>query len=892
MLRDLLSDLTYRLRVMFRRADSERDLADELRFHIDRETEKLVREGLAPDEAARCARVAFGGVERAKEASRDASGVRLVDDLSRDIRYAAGVLRRAPGFTVAVAATIAVGIAATTLVFSVIDALFLRQLPVQDPGRLYVVQELLKNGNVGASDMGQYVYPYEHFLDIADATQGVFSGVAGCVFDVVAVRDGPYAHDMTGIVASSNYFTVLGVRPAIGRFFTTVDERSASTPPEVVIGHEMWEREFNSDSTVIGRTLYADSRPLTIIGVAPPEFVGTTQGIVAELWIPAGVLRQPVPGADSAKTTSNYSVAVFGRLRAGESAAQATARLAVIAPQLPVEHQPGGRQWIASARLDPLSAMPSIARRSFELFMGILMVTALVVLLIAVANVAGMLLARGAYRRREIATRLALGATRARLIRQLVTESVLLCGAGAIAGFVLARWLLSLATAVSIPAPIRIAFDVHLEPIVLIATVLVAAGAGVLTGLMPALESTRMDVLAGLRGTGAMHASRTRDVFITAQLALSLVLLISASLFTRALGRALSVSRGFDARGVMTADVELGESGYDAERAQLFFEQLVERLRARPEVAEASFGKWTPLSLNNNGEMVLLPGEQPPKGRRAPLGYGVVGVGYLEMMHIPLVAGRTFTAGDVDGAPDVIIINEATARRFWPGESPLGRTIRVTGHDREVVGVVRDGKYMSLDEPPQNYAFMPFAQRRLQATSLFVRARGDSADAVGVMRRELNALDPNISLDSPMSVSSKMSVLILPQRIAAVVVGAFGATGLLLAIVGLYGVIAYHVSQRTREFGIRLALGARHSSLVALVLRRGVILIAAAVAIGAVLAIGVTSLAHRFLFGLGALDPLTFATVPLLLAAVAALASYLPARRAARTDPIQSLREE
>jgi predicted permease len=896
----LLRALRRRIRAIFAKSALDHEMDAEMRLHVELESEELARAGASADDAARRARVAFGAIESHKEDARDARGVTVFEDLARDTRYAASALRRSPAFTATTVLTLAIGISAITLVFSAVDSLFLRRLEVGEPKQLFVIQELWKNGATGPSDMGQMTYPYEHFLDFQAATKGVFTDVAASVFDVIAVRRGPYAHDMTAVVASSNYFEVLGVHPALGRFFTVVDERSVSSPPEVVIGHDMWEREFSSDSSVIGRTLVVDSWPLTIVGVAPANFAGTIGGIVAELWVPSAFLRKQLaagsdPNSAAAAAAANVDVTMFARLRADVPAAQARAKLAVIAPQLPAEHQAGRRQWITGVQLDPLSGIPAMARGSVAAFMAMLTITALVVLLIAVANVAGMFLARGAYRQREIAVRLTLGASRGRLVRQLLTESFLLCGLGAAGGLLLVRWLLSFVPALQPPLPIRVAFDVRVDPIVLAVTVAVAAMSGVLAGLTPALQSTRADVTSGLRGFAqgqSARVSRMREAFIVGQLALSLVLLITAGLFSRALGRALRLDPGFDPRGVVTAGIDVSEQGYDTERGQALFTELLARLRARPEVAEASFGRWTPLSNNYNGETVYLPGEQPPHGRRVPLAYGVIEAGYLGVMHIPLVAGRSFSSADASGSPPVIIINQTAARRFWPGESPIGRTITLHGTQREVVGVTRDGKYTSLDEAPQNYAFVPFAQRYLPYTNLAVRARGDSAVLGAVIRRELATLDPNLALTAPMPLSSEISIYVLPQRVAASVIGVFGAIGLLLAVVGVYGVVAYHVGQRTREFGIRLALGASRATLVNLVLRRGAVLIGLALAIGAVLALGVTTLAHRFLFGLGAADPVTFAGMAVVLAIVAICASYIPARRAARADPMEALRAE
>ena len=892
-----LSKMRRRLRALFSKAAVDREMDDEMRLHLVLESEDLVRGGVSPAEAARRARLAFGAVEAYKEQAREGRGVNVLDDLVRDARYAASALRRSPGFAVTTIATLAIGIGATTLVFSAVNAIFLRRLPVRDPSRVFVVGELRKWGGYEGDEMARPAYPYDHFVDVAEATQSVFSGVAASTFDMFSVRQGPYAHDVSGVTASSNYFAVLGLQPALGRFFSGADERTGNAPPEVVIGYNLWQREFEGDSAVLGRPLMVDGRALSIVGVAPDGFDGTLIGLVADLWIPAGILRQPfsIPADSQPARLHNFNVVMFGRLRAELSLREARAKLAVIAPQLPPDHQPGRKQWVTGATLDPISGVPATMHGSVAAFMSMLMLTGVLVLLISVANVAGMLFARGAYRRREIAVRLALGASRGRLLRQLLTESVVLCALGASGGLLLARWLLGLLPMALPPLPVKIAFGFTLDPTVFGVTLAVAVVSGVLAGLHPAVQSLRTDLVKGLHGSAQgqpPRLSRARDIFVVGQLALSLALLITAGLFTRALDRATSIDAGFDARKVLTARIDLADLGYNRERAQLLYAGLLARLRARPEVESATLGIWTPLGTNYNGEGVYPPGEEAPKGRMKGQSDAVVDADYLAVMRIPLVAGRSFTSSDVAGAPPVIIVNEEFARRFWPGEAPLGRTVKVGGAVREVVGVTREGKYRSLDEAPENYAFVPLAQRYNSSVNVFVRARGDSSAIAAVVRRELAALDPNVALEAPAPLSSQIAVYLWPQRAAAVVVGMFGAIGLLLAMVGVYGIVSYHVGQRTREFGIRLALGAERMALLRLALSRSFALIACAIGIGVMLALGLTTLAHRFLFGLGAADPITFAVAPLLLGAVAVAASYLPARRATKIDPAQALRTE
>lgn len=885
----LVSRLARRARYLLRRTAAEREMDDEMRLHLELEIEDRVRRGLSPEEARRTALVDFGGVERFKEDARTARGVRPVEDLVQDGRYALRVLGKSPGFTAASVLTLAVGIAATTAVFSVVNALVLRPPPVREPRRLFVLAEVWTSGQrSNSTDMGQHMYPYPHYLDLREATARVFTGLAGYRYGTVSLRVGDEARVLSSISASANYFQVLGLRPALGRLFSDTTERFGSAEPEIVISHELWQREFSGDSAVLGRTLFVNSRPFTIAGVAPRGFVGTMTGLVADVWLPAAAGARgpadPRPGEDIRRRGG--SVTMFGRLRPGLSVDQAVAALGVIGANVRPD-QPS--QQIEAMTLDPIIGVPVMVRGGAMGFTGMLFLTAALVLLIAAANIAGMLLARAAHRRREIAVRLALGASRGRLVRQLVTESVVLCLLGGTAGVLLARWLVSLVPAVQPPIGVRTSLDLEIDGLVLAVSLGMTLAAGVFAGLTPALQSTRFDLLSGLRGVDAgrpKRRGRSRNTFVVGQLAMSLVLLITAGLFTRALQRALLMDPGLDARNVVVGQLNVGSHGYDRARGEAFYARLVERLAARPEISSAALGQWTPLSLGHMGQDVGLPG-----GQRVSVTYGVADRGYLETMHIPIVAGRTIGAADTRTSTPVVIVNETLARRLWPGQSPLGQQLELEG-PREVVGVVRDGKYRSMDEQPTAYAFIPFAQHYSAQMTIHARARGDVGAALAAVRAEVASLDANIALERPRVLSTDVELYSILQRVAAWVIGVFGLVGLGLATLGIYGVIAYRVAQRTRELGIRLALGARGSDLVMPVLREGLVVIGTGLAIGIPAALAIGRLARGFLFGLGGADPVTFAAVPLPLGGVALLASYLPARRAARVDPMISLRAE
>jgi predicted permease len=869
----VLSRLFRRARYLLGHRALEHEMDEEMRMHLEMEIDERIRGGLSPHEARRTAYIDFGGVERFKEEARTSRGVRPIEDLVQDVRYAGRVLRKSPGFTTAAVSTLAIGIAATTVVFSVIEAVLFRPPPVPEPERLQIVAEVWTNGGRSLqTEMAQHMYAYSHYLALREVTGSVFTGLAGYRYGTVAIRFGGEARAVSSIAATANYFHVLGVRPALGRLFSDTADRTGTREPEAVISHELWQNALAGDSAILGKTLFVNSQQVTIVGVAPREFVGTMNGLVADVWV-------PVTGG---------SVAMFGRLRPSLTARQAVTTLSVIGRRLPPE-----QSWQAIKRmtLDPMIGPPAMSRGAVVGFGGMLFLTTAMVLLIAAANIAGMLLARAAHRRREIAMRLALGASRGRLVRQLVTESIVLCLAGGAAGILMATWMVRLVPTFQPPVGVRTLLDLQIDAIALLVSFGVALTAGIVAGLTPALQSTRFDLASGLRDVNVGlpgQPARLRSAFVVAQLAMSLVLLVTAGLFTRAFQRALLVDPGLDTKNVVAAEMDVGAHRYDRERGEAFYAQLTARLAARPEIASATLGKWTPLSFGYNGNGIEL-----PDGSRVAVTWGVIDDRYLAAMRIPIVAGRGFDASHTAESTPVVIVNETMARRLWPGTSPLGQRIALEGKvEREVIGVVRDGKYRSLDEAPMAYAFFPLKQRYTPRIIVHARARSDMAAAIKALHEETAALDANIAVERAGPLADRLELLFLPQRVAAWVVGVFGVVGLGLAALGVYGVIAYTVAQRTREIGIRLALGAQGRDVVGVVLRQGVVVIGIGIAIGLPAAMGIARLASAFLYGIGAADPATFVTVPVLLACVALLASFVPARRAARVDPMVSLRAD
>lgn len=815
--------------------------------------------------------------------------------LAADARFGARTLLNTPGFAAAVVITFAIGLAATTVMFSGIQALVLRPLPVADPASLVVLQERREGVN-RTSSFGVTLFEYERYRAYREATERVLAGVAAQDLRSFAIRTGDRATPTTGLLTSDNYFEVLGISPALGRFYTGAQEELRDGV--AVVGYDLWRREFGGDTAIVGRTIHIDSRPLSIVAVAPRGFAGAFGGVFqSEVWVPASsYARQPTPDDPVQATASpRVLVHVFARLRPGIEVGQASAALGVIGPSIPPENP---RTRIMDAWVEPLSAMPGEMRAPMARFLTMMLAVAGLVLLIAATNAAGMLLARASARGREIATRLAIGAARARIVRQLMVESLMLCAAGGLAGVLLAWWLTRLLDSWQPPFPIEVAVDFGIDATVLAMAAVTVLGAGLLAGLAPAVHATRVDLATAMKEGGVasgVRRTRLRSIFVVAQVALSVVLLVVAGLFTRSLQRTLAVNPGFVAEGVVRGELNLASHGYERERARALLTELLERLRARPEIAAASLVRGAPLTGNVDTWGARLPGQPDDEQVRAQ--WGSATEGFIELLRVPMLAGRTFTVADDAEAPLATVINQQLAESLWPGEPPqrvIGREIESLDRRMTVVGVMANGKYTMLQEEPTGYGYVPFAQRFTISPGLYVRAASSDGTSAALLaaRQELAALDPNIALERPTALVDDLARYLLPQRAGSFLVGTLGAIGLLLAATGLYGVLAYGVAQRMREFGVRLALGARAADVVRLVIRKGLILVAIGIAIGTAGGLAAGRLVSGFLFGLSPADPVTLIAVPLILLAVAGLASALPARRAAGADPMRALRAE
>jgi predicted permease len=810
----------------------------------------------------------------------------------QDTRYALRLLRRSPLFAATAALSLAIGIGANTTIFSVASALLLRPPPgVHDPARLVDVGR-----TQGGSGFDTVSYP--NYQDIRDRVTTLSSLYAYELEPhAMSLGGGDGAERVYGVLASGNYFDVLGSRAVHGRLLRPDDDVSGSRV--AVISHDLWERRFDGDPAIVGRSIALNAIPVTIVGVAPRGFQGTTL-LRSDVWVPIGATGDIRPPADARLLTSRRSVwlVMGGRLSANATVAQARAELASIGAALEREFPDINRGKSYTA--EPSAQLPGRVGIVAG-FIGLLMAIVSLVLLIACVNIAGMLLARAAARRREIAVRLAIGAARGRLVRQLLTETAVLFAVGGAAGLVLSKWLTALLLGVLPQLPFPVTLGVTTDWRVVGFAIVVSLAAGVLAGLAPALQASRDDLVPALRSEGLDGGGsrlRLRNAFVVGQIAMSLLLIVVAGLFLRSLGNAARTAPGFDQTNVDVIQVDLSLARYEGVRAAAFMRELVTRTRALPGVVDATAANDLPLDGGRFGLGALtVPGIQPPAGRTDfPADWTVVEPGFFSTLRIPILRGRDFDETDTPQSAPVIIVNNAFAERIWPGQDPVGRQLQLEGgvgntiSQLTIVGVAADARMISLGTAPEPFVFVPMSQQTRVRTALLVRSNGRTV--IPDVRALLRQMDPNLPVISAMPLSEVTAIGIVPQRVAASVAGSLGVVGLLLAAIGVYGVTSYAVSRRTREIGIRVALGADRGRVLRLVLRQGLVLAAIGVGIGIAIAAAGTRLLESLLFGVTGLDPMTFGLACVIFAVVTLLASYIPARRATRVSPMAALRND
>jgi len=819
-----------------------------------------------------------------------------VETILKDLRFAVRGLIRNPWLSGVGIASLALGIAGNTVVFSLVSSLLLRPLPVGNPDRVAAIY----TSDFSGDRFGTSSYP--DYLDFRQRL-GSFNQIVAMSITPASLRVGGETGRIIVAPVSGNFFSGLGIRLALGRGFAAGEDSVPGGNAVVVLSHGLWTRRLGGDPAVLGRSVRLAGRDFTVIGVAQKGFTGILRGLGEDAWVPVTMSQVFHPGSDDLTNRGNRDLFLFGQLKPGSSVASAQAEAGVVAGQLLEAYPDHWRNLQGTGR--QLSVIPENEARIFPGARGpvigataLLLIVVGLVLLIVCANLANLLLSRAAARQKEMAVRLSLGASRGRLLQQLLTESLLLAALGGGAGLVVASWATGILSGFQPDLPVPLILDVRLDARVLAFTLAISTLAGVLVGLAPALQASAAPIVTALKdeaGTGGRRRSRLRNGFVVAQVSLSLILLVGAGLFLRSLRNATAIDPGFGIGSGLLVTIDPSLTGYDDARAEAFQQRLVERARTMPGVEAAGLASTVPLTIGAGRRSVAVEGYTPRQGEDMEFHDTKVGPGYFETMRVPLVEGRGFSEVDRAGAPEVIVVNEAFARRFWPGEEALGKRVSVSGAEgpfAEVIGVARDGKYVTLGEDPTPFFFMPLLQHPEARVTLVARTAGDPRRVAVALRAEIHALDPDLAIESIETVEQHLGLSLLPARIAGAVLGAFGLFGLLLASLGVYGVLAYAVSQRTREIGVRVALGAGGWDIVSLVLGEGMRLVAVGIGAGLVAALAVARLIRGFLYGLSPLDPLTFAGVACLFGAIAAIASYLPARRAARLNPVDALRAE
>ena len=812
--------------------------------------------------------------------------------LWQDLRYGARMLRKQPGFTLVAVLTLAFGIGANTAIFSVANALLFRPpVGVAKPGELV---------DIGRSRGGGGFSPnsYPNYVDLRQRATTLDGVYAYPLFpQALSLGSAAGSERIFGAFVSTNYFTVLGAMPGAGRLFSAVDSEQPGASPYAVLSHACWARRFNGDPNIVGQAITINRQPFTIIGVASPGFQGTGVRAV-DVWLPLGMVTSVTPqGAGMLTNRAAAWLLVGGRLKSGVALSQAAAEVDTIGLTLAHEYPEQNRD--RGLRLQALSPLPGESK-VVSAFLTLLIGLVVVVLLIACVNLAGVLLSRAAARRREIAVRLAMGAGRGRLVRQLLAETMLLFALGEMVGLLLAPGLNSLLSGLLPALPFPIQAPLALDSRVLILTTGVVLFAALLSGLAPALQGSKAEVVSALKDEApALGRLRLRRAFIVAEVAFSILLVVVAGLFVRALQRVGATNPGFDPHGVELMSLDLSVAGYNEATAPAFARTLIERVRQMPAVQDATIAAVLPGGFEGIGLGAIgVPGGSSLNGQRSfSADWNIAEPGYFATLRMPLLAGRDFNDADHQGTPSVVILGAGAARRFWPGENAVGKYVL---HQRgaverllQVVGVAGDPKYGSLvDNTTGLYVYLPLQQEYLPGWTMIVARSKQGQRITDELRALVASVNPDLLVGTTRTAEEYTALGLLPQRIALAVSGALGIVGLLLAAIGIYGVTAYAVTRRTREIGIRLALGAPHTSVFRMVLRQGMALVAVGCVIGLLLAAAVSSLLASLLFGLPPFDPVTFVGAAALFGFTGLVACYAPAQRATQVDPMIALRSE
>jgi predicted permease len=882
----------WRILGFLRQESLERDLDEELDFHLHMETADNLRKGLTPEEARSAALRRFGGVARTREMYRDARGLPMIEILWQDLRFGFRTLRRNPGLSILAVLCLTLGIGATTAVFSWIEGVLLRPFPAVAHQERMMALAGTEHGVAGAAGSSTDV-SWPDFEDLQQNSKLLDAFIVDRIMGIT-LAIGERAERAIGSVVSANYFDALGVRPILGRGFEAAENVGRNAHPVTVISYQMWKERFHGDPEIIGKTQMLNAMPHTIIGVAPEGFYGTFVGWAMQFWVPVSMQERFTGGAYLLEDRGARWIEAYVRLKPGVTPEQAQAEISAVAKRLENDYPATNRG--RGVRLFPLWKTPFNNAGTLFPTLSVGLAVVSFVLLIACANVGNLLLVKAFGRRHEMTVRLAIGAGRGRLLVQLLTEGLILSTIAAVCGLLVAYWCRNLLPLLLPPqggVTMRLPGEIDWRVLVLSAGVCLIST--VFFGLAPAIESMKLDLVSALKAesggvVGGGRRTLMRGALIVVQVSLSFVLLVGAGLLLKSLRAIQTTSPGFTTQNVLNTWVDLTAAGYDTGRARTFQDALTDSLESLGGVQSAAFVRMMPFSYTSSASApIAVEGYETARDEQPTADYNVVGPGYFATMGIPLVAGREFTRADNETAPLVAVVNEAMATQYWRGRDAVGSRLQVSGRWVRVVGIAKMSKYANLTEAPKPFFSLAMRQNT-NGANLIIRSSLGPAAITRALVREIHALDPNLAPGEVITMQQQVDRTTAVQRIAVMMLAVFGGLALLLAAIGLYGVMSYTVSQRTRELGLRMALGAERSHLLRLVLSHGLSLTAGGVVLGAAAALGMTRLMGDLLYKVSPRDPLAFGLALVVMAIAALAACFLPAWRATRIDPVRALR--
>jgi len=889
-MREFLGTFIRRVAALFRRRRLEDDLREELRSHLEMAVELNMEKGMNAEDARREALRSFGGVEQTKENYRDQRGLPMIETTLQDLRFGLRMLRRSPGFSILAVLCLTLGIGANAAVFSWVEGILFRPYPA-----VTHQEQLLALTGTARGESGPTGISWPDIVDLQRSCTLIDSFIVTKIMGTT-LSIGDRAEVTTGSIVSANYFDAIGVHPILGRGFEPGEDSGRNAHPLTVISYQLWQGRFKGDPQIIGKTQRLNNVVHTIVGVAPEGFYGTFVGWAMRFWVPASMEETFEAGGYKLEDRGARWIEAYVRLKPGVTPVQAQQEISAVAKRLESDYPATNRG--RGIKLWPLWQTPFNNAITLLPTLEIMLVVVVFVLLIACANVGNLLLVRSFARRHEMTVRLAIGAGRGRLLKQLFTEGLILSAFGAAGGLLVAHWCRH---ALVLLFPARGGVAMHLPGEIDWRVLALSAGvcvmATLLLGLVPAMQTRKIDLAGALKSdsagvVGGGGRAWIRSSLVVVQVSLSFVLLVGAGLLLQSLKKIRNTSPGFSTHEVLDTAVNLTAAGYDAQRAQSFQDELLERVKALPGVESAAFGRMTPLSYGSfSSTPIAVDGYQPPPEEQPIVEYNEVGPNYFATMGILLVSGREFTRADDEKAALVAIVNETMAAKYWRGKNPMGERVQVKGRWMQVVGMAKDSKYESVRETPKPFFYVPLRQNFSRGAGLFIRTPLSPETMATALTREVHALDGNLAIFEVITLQEQVDRSTSPQQVAVTLVGVLGGLALLLATIGLYGVMSYAVSQSTRELGLRMALGAGASNLLRLVLSRGLALTAGGVLLGATVALGLTRLLGNLLYKVSPRDPLAFGSAFVVMTIAALAACFLPAWRATRTDPARALRE-